>query len=465
MSEDKRRDGVEAGCAPDGKGFAGAVEVLKGLLGGRGCAYEMFFVEDEGIGAESKDGGVDALKARRGHGVGLRVIRGRRPGFAYASTFEKDALKELVDRALAASDGADEDEALFFPAPPPTYPEVRGICDEAGEGEGAEAVIEKAMLAEKGAMDVSDEIRRVRKASFDSRSIRTRVINSEGVDAAHRATYYTAQVMAVAERGDEAQMGWDMGLSHRGSDIDAMKVGRDAAERALRLLGAETIKTARLPAVLENTVVCELLEALSGSFLGDNLFKGKSMLRDRAGKKVFSDIINIWDDGLLEGGWGTAPSDAEGMPMEKTCLVERGVLKGYLFDSYWAARMHARSTGNASRPGYAASPGVGVTNLYMDPAPSAGSLEDLFGEAGRGLFITELMGVHTINPVTGDFSLGAGGLWIEGGELRHPVRGLAVAGNLLELFEKVVATAGDTRFLGSVGAPSILISELEASGS
>ncbi len=453
------------GAAPGGGVFEEAAAALKGFLAGCGCAYEMFFMEDDGIGAESKDGAVDALKARRGRGVGLRVIRGRRPGFAYASTFEKDALKELVERALAASDGADEDEALFFPAPPEAYPEVRGICDETGQGGGAEAVIEKAVLVEKGAMEISDEIRRVRKASFDSRRISTRVINSEGVDAAHRATYYTAQVMAVAERGDEAQMGWDMGLSHRGGDIDALKVGREAAERALRLLGARTIKTARLPAVLENTVVCELLEALSGSFLGDNLFKGKSMLRDRAGDKVFSDIVSIWDDGLLEGGWATAQADAEGLPMEKTCLVERGVVKGYLFDSYWAARMNARSTGNASRSGYASSPGVGLTNLYMDPAEGAGSLEDLFSEAGRGLFITELMGVHTINPVTGDFSLGAGGLWIEGGELRYPVRGLAVAGNLLKLFEKVLATARDMRFLGSVGAPSILISELEASGS
>ncbi len=445
--------------------FDEAAEALRGMLEGRGCAYEIFFEEDEGLGAEAKDGTVDALKVRHGSGVGVRVIRGRRPGFAYAGALDIDALADTVERALDASNGADEDEALSFPAPPATYPDVCGTCDGADFAGKTESVVERAILVEKGALERSPEIRRVRKASFDGRLISTRVINSEGVDVSQTATYYTAQVMAVAERDGEAEMGWDMAFSHSAGGLDPGKVGAEAAERALRLLGARSMETARLRAVLENTVVCELLEALSGSFLGNNLFKGKSMLMGRLGEKVFSDIVNIWDDGLLEGGWGTSSADSEGMPMEKTCLVEAGVVRGFLFDSYWAGRMKARPTGNASRAGYAATPGVGITNLYMEPAQGAVPLEELFEEAGSGIFITELMGVHTINPVTGDFSLGASGLRIEGGALATPLRGLAIAGNLIELFEKIVATAVDRRFLGPVGAPSILISELEVSGS
>jgi len=444
--------------------FSEPAEVLSGLLRERGLAYEIFFVENEGVGAESKGGAVEGLKGRRGRGLGLRVIKNNRPGSAYSSALDSKALLETVERAASGAMVTDEDRGLFFARGQPLRARASGVYDDSSESMDAGLAIERAVLVEKGAMESSGEITRVRKASFESQSISTRVLNSEGVDAWHRATYYTAQVMAVAERGGEAQMGWDIGLSHMESGVDPLKVGRGAAMRAQRMLGARTMETARVPAVLENTVVCELLEALSGSFLGDNLFKGKSMLRDRAGERVFSRVVNILDDGLLDEGWATAPADAEGLPTEKTPLVEDGVVRGYLFDSYWGARMKARSTGNASRSGYMDTPSVGITNLYMEAAPGAGSLEDLFREAGRGLFITELMGVHTINPVTGDFSLGAGGIWIEDGGLEYPVRGLAVAGNLLSLFEKVEATAGDVRFLGPVGAPSILISELEASG-
>jgi len=447
--------------------FSSPAHSLRGLLAGRADEHELFFIDDDGVCAESKGGVVDSLKAHRGHGVGVRVISDGRPGFAFSSDFERASLEAVVKNALAASHDTDRDEFLSVPEGGSIASAIErsALYDDFYRPGQSEAAIEGAVLVEKGAMDFSDEVVRVRKASYEAHRLRTRVLNSKGVDASHSATFYTTHVTAIAERAGEAQMGWDMALDHLGSKIEPHEAGRNAAIRAVRMLGARSIASERLPAVLENTVVCELLEVLSGSFLGDNLAKGKSMLRDKVGKKVFSPIVNIRDDGTMRGGWSTSSSDAEGLPAQNTALVTEGVLRGYLFDSYWAGKMKSASTGNATRSGYTDTPGVGLTNLYMEVPAGAGGIEDLFSEAGRGLFITELLGVHTINPVTGDFSLGASGVWIEGGRLSYPVRGLAIAGNLLGLFGKVIASASDMRFLGSIGAPSILINELEASGS
>jgi len=446
--------------------FSGPAGVLLGLLDGRVKEYELFFMDEDGVSAESKEYAVDSLKVQGGHGVGVRVIMGGRPGFAYASDFDSKALDGLVNNAIASSKGTDSDDFMTIPVGNGLAgSEAPGVYDDSYSPGLSEEAIEGALLVEKGAREFSDEVVRVRKASYSGRCLRSRVINSKGVDVSEKATYYTAHVTAVAERGDEAQMGWDMSLNHMRKKVDPYQAGRGAADRAVRMLGARSIASEKLPAVLENTVVCELLEALSGSFLGDNLAKGKSMLRDKVGKKVFSGLVNIWDDGAMRGGWSTSNSDAEGLATQKTSLVKDGIVEGYLFDSYWAAKMKTASTGNASRSGYMNTPGVGITNLYMEVPPEAGTLDDLFCEAGRGLFITELLGVHTINPVTGDFSLGASGLWIEGGKTLYPVRGLAIAGNLLSLFGKIIATSTDMRFLGSIGAPDILIEELEASGS
>ncbi len=446
--------------------FIGPADSLMGLLKGRADEYELFFMDDDGVSAESRGEVVDSLKVHSGHGVGVRVILDGRPGFAFSSDFSTRALEETVKNALSGSLGTDRDAFMTIPkAGGGTIAEASGVYDDSYAPGLADAAIEGAILVEKGAMEYSDEVARVRKASYQASRVRTRVLNSKGVDAGQSATFYTAHVTAVAERGDEAQMGWDMALNHLGKNVDPYQAGRGAAVRAVRMLGARSITSEKLPAVLENTVVCELLEVLSGSFLGDNLAKGKSMLRDKVGEKVFSGAVNIWDDGSMSGGWSTSSSDAEGLAVQKTALVKDGVLQGYLFDSYWAAKMKAVSTGNAVRSGYMDTPGVGITNLYMEVPSGAGTIEDLFGEAGRGLFITELLGVHTINPVTGDFSLGASGLWIEGGKLRYPVRGLAIAGNLLKLFNRVIAASSEMRFLGSIGAPGILIKELEASGS
>jgi PmbA protein len=268
--------------------------------------------------------------------------------------------------------------------------------------------------------------------------------------------------MAVAEEGGEAQMGWDVGLAHSCLGIDPEAIGSGAAKNALRMLGARKIETVKCPAVIENVVVSELLGSLAGSFLADNVHKGKSMLNGKLGKKVASGALSIHDNALMVGGWASSLYDGEGTPCRDTPLMVEGVVEAFLYDTYWARRDRAATTGSSSRSGYKGLPSVGISNLYIEGGELG--FDALLAQMPKGLLITELLGVHTINTVNGDFSIGAAGLWVEAGEIKYPVRGMAISGNLLELFGHAAMCGSDLRFIGSIGAPSILFNEIEASG-
>ncbi|MBI5469083.1 MAG: TldD/PmbA family protein [Deltaproteobacteria bacterium] len=441
-----------------------AVDTLRRLLKGKADSFEIFFSHEEGFGVEAKGAEIDSLKVRSNTGVGLRTISNKKLGFGFSSVLTGEALEGLVGSALSGSLEASPDEYLVFPPESALAPgeEGLGIFDGSFKEVAEEEKIKTALMIEKSAMGFDARVKRVRKASYSETLHTSRIVNSNGVDITHRATFYSASVTAVAEENGESQMGWEIGMGHDRASIDPEEIGRRAGKNACRSLGARSIKTVRCPAVIENTVACELLEALAGSFLGDNVQKGKSMLIGKAGKDVASSLLNIWDDGVMAGGWATSSFDGEGAPREKTPLLDRGVLTGYLYDTYWGKRAGGRSTGNASRSNFKGLPGIGISNLYIEKGEKP--LEGLLREIDSGLFITELLGVHTINTVNGDFSLGAAGFMVEGGKAAYPVRGMAVSGNLLELFLKVGGLGADIRFIGSIGAPSLLITELEASG-
>ncbi len=441
------------------------IDVLEKLLRGRVENYEIFFSSESGFGVEAKDGKVDALKVRSGSGVGLRTISKGRLGFGFSSVLTGEALKDIVDKTIKGSAEASEDKYLEFPdavTPSVRYEDLRVFDDSFGEVP-EEKKIDCALKIEEGAKAFDPRVKRVRKASCQESMISTRIVNSNGIDLTHSATFFSGSVTAVAEDEFESQMGWDMDTSHKRSSIDPDKIGKGAAKNAVRMLGARKITNIKCPAVIENTIVCELLEALASSLLGDNVQKGKSMLIGKVGKKIASSSLNIWDNGVLPGGWATSLFDGEGSPRNKTPLLLEGVCQGYLYDTYWARRAGAKSTGNASRGNYKGVPGIGISNLYIEKGEK--TFAELLKEVGNGLFITEVLGVHTINTVSGDFSLGAAGFRVEGGEAAYPIRGMAISGNLLRFFEKVGYCGTDIRFIGSIGAPSLLVQEIEASGS
>ena len=284
--------------------------------------------------------------------------------------------------------------------------------------------------------------------------------NSEHLHAS--STIYTSSVTCKAEQDGDSQMGGDFAFSNFLDTLDIDGVARQSAEYATELLGAKSAPTVVCPAILRNNVVADLLEFLSSSFSAEEIDKGRSMLAGKHGTKVFAEHVTIVNDGLLSFGYGTRPFDGEGVPSSKTMLVDGGIFHSALYDLYHARKHDKESTGSANR-GIKAPPSIGVSNLFLTPGRKAPAL--LREGMKKGILITDLMGLHTANPVTGDFSLGASGILIEEGQLTRPVKGFAVAGNVMELFSKMTDIGKDLKWFGSVGAPSVRVTELSIGGS
>jgi PmbA protein len=240
------------------------------------------------------------------------------------------------------------------------------------------------------------------------------------------------------------------------------EVARRAAKKALDLLGARHIDSVKAPVVLDAEVAGDFLSILASGFSAESVQKKRSLFMTRLGKEVASPLITVYDDGLLAEGLGSAPSDDETVPMKKKTVIDKGRLAMFLYNTYTANKDKTVSTGNGMRGGFKGIPGVGVTNLYIEPGNS--SLEELINSTGSGLYVTEVMGAHTANHISGDFSVGATGFWIEKGRTVYPVREITIAGNILDLMKHVDAVGSDLRFSGRIGSPSLRVKELSISG-
>jgi len=423
--------------------------------------WEIYYLRSELFSAESREGELENLEARVSRGVALRVRSGGRTGFSYTARLGREAMEKAAEAAVAGAKVSDPDPEGDF-APPDGEPPGPDLWDEDfAEAEQAEK-IERAMAVEAAARDFDERIEKVRSAAYSESSRSIRIVNHLGLDRTARANFCSASVMAVAREGDESQSGWAVEQSPVYKGLSYEEAGRRAAADAVKLLGGAPITTRKAPAILRNTAACEVLEVLGDSFSGEMACKGKSMLAGKTGERIFSPLLTIVDDGLARKGPASFPFDGEGVPRRSTTLVEGGVLKGFLYDLKWARKSGASSTGNAARGGYTAPPRPSISNLII--APGEGGLDDLVKTMSTGLVAAELMGVHTANPVTGDFSVGANGWWYENGELVQPVQGVTIAGNILDLLGKVQVVGGDFRWLGGVGAPSLLVPELDISG-
>ena len=439
---------------------ADAVERL--LKGRRLDGYEIMVSQARDLAIEAKDGKVDAFRGGEPFGVAVRLLSGEGLGFSFSTTMAPEALAGMVDGALVAARMQTPDPGCTLPSPCGSYPELPGLYDPELAGIDPEAKVARALELERLVLACDPRVKRVRKCSYGESVYATLIRNSNGLQAGYRGSYVTCSVSAVAESGGDAQTGWDFGFSNSFSGIDLQAAADGASRKATALLGARSMATMRCQAVLDNRVATDLLEVLASSFLAENVQKGKSLFAGRMGERVFSELVSVRDNGLLPGGMGSAPCDGEGVPHQDTALVTGGVLEAFLYDSYWGKRMGRPSTGNAVRGGAKGAPRMGVHNLCIEPGEAV--LETLIAGVERGVLITDVMGMHTANPISGDFSVGAAGFYLEGGKVLHPVKGIALAGNLLELFRGVDLVGNDLRFFGRAGSPSLRIGELEVSG-
>jgi PmbA protein len=441
--------------------------------------YEIYFNQSSHFDIESMDGKIETLQTDQYLGMAFRILNHQRIGFSYTtlsnpspSAPQKSSgeLDRMIEDAIRSAEATSPDPCFdFTPEFKGSLPELP-IFDEALEGISEKAKIDKAKDLEASAKAVDPErIKKVRKASYQEVLSTITLVNSNGLRHSYNHSLASASVTAVAEEAGESEVAWDFDASHFFKDLDVEKVGRSAGRKALERLGGKRIPTGVYPVLIRNQVASEFLSLLAHSFFADQVQKGKSPLRGKRGERFFSPLLTVVDDGLHSKGISTAPFDGEGMPSQRTVLVAQGELTHYLYDRYWANRENlfspgsrAESTGNSRRHGIKSPPGVGISNFFIDPGDIA--IPKLLEGFLHGMVVEEVMGLHTVDPISGDFSLGCSGDWIERGQKVHSVKSIAIAGNLFELFRRVIGVGEDLRFFGAVGAPSLLIDELLISG-
>jgi PmbA protein len=321
--------------------------------------------------------------------------------------------------------------------------------------------IDTAKRAESAALDFDPRIANSDGASFDNYVGRHVFANSRGFAGEYRSSYCSLSASPVAREGESMERDYWYTMARGYEGLEAPEyVGRTAAQRALRRLNAAKVETQKVPVVFEPRTARSLLDNIFEAVHGMSIYRHESFLAGKLGEQVAGPMVTVIDDGTLPGLFGTSPFDDEGVPSRRTVVIEHGVLKSYLLNSYAARKLGLKTTGNASR-GLTGNAGIGHGNFFLERGVQ--NPEEIIGGVTNGFYVTELMGFG-VNVVTGDYSRGAAGLWIRNGELAFAVSEVTIAGNLNEMLRGIDAVGKDLEFRGSVAAPTIRIGELTVGG-
>lgn len=408
---------------------------------------------------EVRDHEVASLDNAIDAGSAARVIKNGRLGFAY-STEAGASEASLIAMAEAASVGIEEDKDFAFPLPK-ELPAFRRDIKPFSEM-GVDAKIGLAKDLEKIILSFDKRIKAARRVIYDEAIIEARVRNSGGVDHRCSTGLCAIHATAIAEDGGEVERATDVEYASDPGALDIEGVAMRAAGHAVFNLNAQKISSRKCPCILDNMVVAEMLTIIAQAFFADQVFKRKSPLSGRLGEELYSKAVSIVDDGISSKGISTVPFDAEGEPSRTNVLVEGGVLRGFLSDIVYAKKMGIPCSASSVRQHITQMPRIGTHNFHI--LPGKDGLEALKREMGEGFYVKDVMGLHTANPVTGDFSVGATGAWVENGAEVHGVKGVTIAGNFHDMLKMVTMCASDMKFMHRTAAPSILIEEMTISG-
>jgi PmbA protein len=441
-----------------------ASDIVSRAMRGGATAAECVVREGDEFSTLVRLGQVETLKESGSKSIGVRVFFGQRAASTYSSDFSKAGLDRMVKSALELAKITSEDPFGGIPDAS-QLGQLSGDLDLYHEDvyslPGSDR-IDYARRAEKAALDFDPRIKNSEGGSFDAATGHKVLANSHGFVGEYRRSYCSVAAIPIAQTDDGAmQRDYWFSVARMLKKLDSPEqVGKIAAERTLRRLNARKVKTAKVPVVFDPMVSTSILEHIFEGINGDSVYRGASFLAGKLGEKIAGPNVTIIDDGTIPGGFGTSPFDGEGIPTRRTVVVENGVLKSYLLNTYTAKKLGLKTTANASR-GLAGTPGIGPGNYFLQAGTK--SPKELIGEIKEGLYVTEFLG-HGANLVTGDYSRGASGLWISGGELTYPVEEITVAGNLKEMFFNINEVASDLEFRGSVAAPTLRIDGLTVGG-
>jgi len=411
------------------------------------------------------EGEIEELTAAESAGVGVRVISDGRQGFSYVGALDESAAAEALVEARDNARFATVDEHAGLASPDGVKAPVLELWRDELVAFPTDEKVALALELERRVRGGDPRIRQVVSSDYVDGFGETAIATSRGIEVTSRQTGCYLFVHAVAGDGDDTQTGLGYSVGRAPDDLDLEAAGTDAVERATRLLGAKKAKSAKLTAVLDRRVTATLLGILASTLSGEEAIKGRSLFAGRIGEKVGVDELTLVDDPTNPLAYGASEYDAEGLACRRNALISGGELTGFLYDTYAANLAGTSSTGSAVRGGFRTTPGVGAQALALEPGNYDQS--EIIAKLGDGFLVQSITGVHSgVNRVSGDFSVGAEGLMIRGGELAEPVREVTIASTIQRMLQHVVAVGSDVEWLpGAAMGVTLAVADIAMSGS
>ncbi len=425
---------------------------------------DVLAVEQASFEVEVRLGEVDKVQQAHRKRLGLRLFFGQRSATTSTSDFSAASLRQLLDDTCALAQAIAADTYAGLPEPDETATVIADLqlWDEALERLALEERTALARDTERAALDYDRRITNSEGGEYSSSQAHLLYANSHGFLAQYRASSAQLAVVPIASDASGMQRDyWYSAARHLARLDTPAAIGQEAARRVLQRLGARQVTTQKVPVVFAPATAASLLGHLCAAVSGAAIYRGTSFLLDQLDSRIAPEHFTVYDDGTLPAALGSKPFDGEGLPTRRTTVVDQGMLRSYLLDTYTARKLGQRSTGNAARSAGQA-PSVSPTNFYLQPGPY--TPEEIIASVPTGLYVTSLIGFG-VNQVTGDYSRGASGLWIENGELAYPVEEITIAGNLRQMLADVELIGNDLDLSRKVTAPTLKIHSMTVAGS
>lgn len=410
------------------------------------------------------EGEIEQLASAESAGIGVRVVRDGRQGFAWVGALDEAAAREALAEARDNLAFATFDEHAGLATPDGVEAATLSLWREELASYPTQSKIDLALDLERRVRAGDPRIRQVPQTDYSDGMVESAVATSTGISAATRRSTCVVTTYAIAGDGDETQTGFGYSVGRDASELDVEKAAADAIDRATRLLGATKPASTRLTAIFDRRVTATLLAIIAGTLSGEEVSKGRSLFANRLGEEVGVGSLTLVDDPTDPAAFGATPFDAEGLATRRNALIASGTLTGYLYDTHAARVAGTSSTGSAVRGGYRTTPGVGARAISLLPGDR--TQEEIVAEVGEGLLVQSITGVHSgVNPVSGDFSVGAEGLMIRGGALAEPVREFTIASTIQRMLQHVRFVGSDLEWLpGSSAGLTLAIDDISLGG-
>lgn len=431
----------------------------------RGVEAEAILIDEQETLIRVDGGQVEQLLQSGSKGLGVRIIDGGRVGYAYTSDLTPGSVEEAWQAALALARVATPDGHRALPDPQPIPSEDLEIWDAALPGISTAEKIAFAKQMEEAALACDPRVAMTNRCTYQDAVTHVYLANSRGFAGAYDRTVVVSFVRGIGRDESGQTMAFELDASNFYHDLDAQAIGHEAGRRAVQLLGGQPVETQTAAVVFDPLTAAEIVDHLAEALTAKAMQRGRSFLVGQMGQQVGSAEVSLLDNGRLKRSLASAPFDGEGVPTSVTRLIDAGVLRRVIYDTYTARQDGVASTGNAQRNSHRGLPGLGPSNFYLQPGRL--SRDEILAGVDRGLYVTHIMQTGGVDPINGNCSMGASGLWLENGQPVRPVSGVTLATTLPDLLRHIVAVGDDLRLLplGNVaGAPTIRVEGVTIGG-